>query len=45
MVDGKIEITSNDQELAKHIRMLQKPYQLVVNKVDNQKDDLDGYKF
>ena len=45
MVDGKIEITSNDQELAKHIRILQKPYQLVVNKIDNQKDDLDSYRF
>ena len=45
MVDGKLEITSNDQELSKHIRKLQKPYQLVVNKIDNQKDDLDKYRF
>ena len=45
MVDSKIEITLNDQELAKKIRILGKPYQLVVNKVDNQKDDLDGFKF
>ena len=45
MVDGKIEITSNDQELSKHIRLLKKPYQLVVNKVDNQKDDVNNYRF
>ena len=45
MVDGKIEITSNDQELSKHIRKLQKPYQLVVNKIDNQKEDLNNYRF
>jgi len=45
MVDSKTEITSNDQELAKNIRILKKPYQLVVNKVDNQKDDLDNFRF
>ena len=34
IVDGKTDITSNDHELAKNIRKLKKPYQLVVNKVD-----------
>jgi len=45
MVDGKDEITTNDQELAKNIRLLNKPYQLVVNKVDNQKNDSDNFRF
>tara|TARA_Y100001970_G_scaffold67098_1_gene85518 strand:- start:214 stop:1527 length:1314 start_codon:yes stop_codon:yes gene_type:complete len=45
IVDGKTSITSNDQELAKHIRILKKPYQLVVNKVDKQKDDVDNFHY
>ena len=45
MVDSKDEITSNDQELAKNIRLLEKPYQLVVNKVDNQQDDSNNFRF
>ena len=45
LVDGKASITSNDQELAKHIRILEKPYQLVINKVDKQKDDLDNFHY
>ena len=45
LVDGKASITSNDQELAKHIRILEKPYQLVINKVDKQKDDLDNFDY
>ena len=45
MVDSKDEITSNDQELAKNLRKLKSPYQLVINKVDNQKDDSDNFRF
>jgi len=45
IVDGKTEITSNDQELAKNIRKLKKPYQLVVNKVDKQKDDNSNFHY
>ena len=45
VVDGKTEITSNDQELAKNIRKLKKPYQLVVNKVDKQKDDNSNFHY
>ena len=45
MVDGKIEITSNDQELAKNIRLLNKPYKLVVNKADSQLDDTNKFRF
>ena len=45
IVDGKTEITSNDQELAKNIRKLKKPYQLVVNKVDKQKEDSNNFHY
>ena len=45
IVDGKTEITSNDQELAKNIRKLKKPFQLVVNKVDKQKDDNSNFHY
>ena len=45
IVDGKTEITSNDQELAENIRKLKKPYQLVVNKVDKQKDDNSNFHY
>jgi GTP-binding protein len=45
MVDGKIETTANDYELAKNIRKLKKPYQLIVNKVDNLKNDVDNWRF
>jgi len=45
MVDSKDEITSNDQELAKNLRKLKSPYQLVINKVDNQKDDSENFRF
>lgn len=45
IVDGKTDITSNDHELAKNIRKLKKPYQLVVNKVDKQIDDSSNYHY
>ena len=45
MVDSKYEITSNDRELVKNIRMLEKPYRLVVNKVDNQTKESDNFRF
>ncbi len=45
IVDGKTEITSNDQELAKNIRKLKKPYQLVVNKVDKQTHDNNNFHY
>lgn len=45
LVDSKDEITTNDQELAKNLRQLDTPYKLVVNKVDNMKDDNENYRF
>lgn len=45
IVDGKTEITSNDLELAKNIRKLKKPFQLVVNKVDKITDDNRNYHY
>ena len=45
IVDGKTEITSNDLELAKNIRKLKKPFQLVVNKVDKKTDDNRNYHY
>lgn len=45
IVDSKDEITTNDQELAKNLRQLNTPYKLVVNKVDNMKDDNQNYRF
>ena len=45
IVDGKSEITSNDLELAKNIRKLEKPFQLVVNKSDKQKEDSQNYHY
>ncbi len=45
IVDGKTEITSNDLELAKNIRKLKKPFQLVVNKVDKKTDDNSNYHY
>jgi len=45
IVDGKTEITSNDLELAKNIRKLKKPFQLVVNKVDKKTDDNKNYHY
>lgn len=34
MVDGRSGLTSADQDLAKHMRQIEKPFYLVVNKVD-----------
>ena len=45
VVDGKDEITTNDQELAKNLRLLDTPFRLVVNKVDKQDNDNDNYRF
>ena len=45
VVDGKAELTSNDLELAKNIRKLEKPFQLVVNKADKQKEDSNNYHY
>ena len=45
IVDGKSELTSNDLELAKNIRTLEKPFQLVVNKSDKQTEDSLNYHY
>lgn len=44
-VDGKTGITSEDHEVAKMLRRSYKPVIVVVNKVDNQKDEQNIYDF
>lgn len=44
-VDGKTGITSEDHEVAKMLRRSYKPVIVVVNKVDNQKDEQNVYDF
>lgn len=44
-VDGKTGLTSEDHEVAKMLRRSYKPVLVVVNKVDNQKDEQNIYDF
>lgn len=44
-VDGKTGITSEDYEIAKLLRRSYKPVIVVVNKVDNKKDEANLYDF
>lgn len=45
IVDGKTGLTSADNEVAKILRITRKPVVLVVNKVDNMKNEADIYEF
>ena len=45
LVDGKVGMTSSDQEVAAILRHTRKPVLLVVNKVDNMKNESDIYEF
>ncbi|CVK17482.1 MULTISPECIES: ribosome biogenesis GTPase Der [Sporomusa] len=45
IVDGKAGLTSSDNEVAVILRNTRKPVLLVVNKVDNMKNEADIYEF
>ncbi|WP_425061097.1 GTPase Der [Sporomusa carbonis] len=45
VVDGKAGLTSADQEVAVILRNTRKPVLLVVNKVDNMKNEAETYEF
>lgn len=45
IVDGKVGLTSTDSEVAAILRNTRKPVLLVVNKVDNMKNEADIYEF
>ncbi len=45
IVDGKAGLTSSDNEVAIILRNTRKPVLLVVNKVDNMKNEADIYEF
>lgn len=45
IVDGKTGLTSSDNEVAVILRNTRKPVLLVVNKVDNMKNEADIYEF
>ena len=45
IVDGKVGMTSADDEVAAILRNTRKPVILVVNKVDNMKNEADIYEF
>ena len=45
LIDGKNDISTNDQILADKIKKIGKPYLLVINKMDTLKDQNDSYKY
>ena len=45
MIDGKNDISINDQILANNIKKIDKPCILIVNKVDNLVNESDFYKY
>lgn len=45
IVDGKVGMTTADDEVAAILRSTRKPVLLVVNKVDNMKNEADIYEF
>ena len=45
IVDRKTGITAVDDEVARMLRKSKKPYLLVVNKVDGEKQEIDGAEF
>ena len=45
MIDGKNDISINDQILANNIKKIDKPCIMIVNKVDNLIDEHDFYKY
>ena len=45
LIDGKNDISTNDQILADKIKKIGKPYLLVINKMDTLNDQNDSYKY
>ena len=45
LVDGKNDVSANDQILASNIKKTNKPYILVINKVDNLNQEKNMYRF